>query len=140
VVETYPCKTFPTHQCSCLASLTTLGRESNATATLTDTASSVTSRHSSHFFCFSRSFENDPKRTPFFPILSSAEQRVLPILAVHYSGIPRNFVRGGGGSINSVEDREQRERGSGGVSPIVRGSGGSCNLVQEISFRIVTFS
>ena len=46
----------------------------------------------------------------------------------------------GGGSTNSVEDRGQRERGSGGGSPIVRGSGGSCNLVQEISFHIVKFS
>ena len=46
----------------------------------------------------------------------------------------------GGGSTNSVEDRGQRERGSGGGSPLVRGSGGSCNLVQEISFRMVTFS
>ena len=35
----------------------------------------------------------------------------------------------GGGSTNSVEDRGQRERGSGGGSPLVRGSGGSCNLV-----------
>ena len=46
-----------------------------------------------------------------------------------HSGIPRNFVRGGG-STNSVEDRGQRERGSGGGSPLVGGSGGSCNLVQ----------
>jgi len=46
------------------------------------------------------------------------------------SGVPRNFVRGG--STNSVEDRGQRERGSGGGSPLVRDSGGSCNLVQEI--------
>ena len=38
----------------------------------------------------------------------------------------------GGGSTNSVEDRGQRERGSGVGSPLVRGSGGSCNLVQEI--------
>ena len=36
--------------------------------------------------------------------------------------------------------RGQRERGSGGGSPLVRGSGGSCNLVQEISFHIVKFS
>ena len=42
----------------------------------------------------------------------------------------------GGGSTNSVEDRGQRGRGSGGGSPLVRGSGGSCNLVQEISFHI----
>ena len=50
------------------------------------------------------------------------------------SGVPRNFVRGGGS--NKFEDRE---RGSGGGSPypLVRGSGGSCNLVQEISFHIV---
>ena len=47
------------------------------------------------------------------------------------SGVPRNFVRGGG-STNSVEDTGQRERGSGGGSPLVRGSGNSCNLVQEI--------
>ena len=46
-----------------------------------------------------------------------------------------------GGSTNSVEDRGQRERGSGGGSPIVKGSGGSCNnLVQEISFHIVNCS
>ena len=51
------------------------------------------------------------------------------------SGVPRNFVRGAGGSTNSVEDRGLRERGSGGGSPLVRGSGGSCNLVQEISLH-----
>ena len=45
-----------------------------------------------------------------------------------------------GGSTNSVEDRGQTERGSGGGSPLVRGSGGRCNLVQEISFHIVKFS
>jgi len=42
-------------------------------------------------------------------------------------------VRGGGGSTNSVEDRGQRERGSGVGSPLFRGSGGSCSLVQEMS-------
>ena len=47
---------------------------------------------------------------------------------------------GGGFPTNSVEDRGQRERGSGGGSPLVRGSGGSCNLVQEISFHMVKFS
>jgi len=46
----------------------------------------------------------------------------------------------GGGSTNSVADRGQRERGSGGGSPLFRGSGGSCNLVQEISIHIVKFS
>jgi len=44
------------------------------------------------------------------------------------------------GSTNSVEDRGQRERGSGGGSPLDRRSGSSCNLVQEISFHTVTFS
>ena len=43
-------------------------------------------------------------------------------------------------STNSVEDRGQRGRGSGGGSPLVRRSGGSCNLVKEISFHIVKFS
>jgi len=57
------------------------------------------------------------------------------------SGIPRNFVWGGG-STNSVEDRGQRERGSGGGSPypLVKGCEGSCNLVQEISFHTVKVS
>jgi len=45
--------------------------------------------------------------------------------------------RGRRSSTNSVEDRRQRERGSGGSSPPTRGSGGSCNLVQEISFLTV---
>ena len=31
------------------------------------------------------------------------------------SGVPRNFF--GGGSTNSVEDRGQRERGSGDIAP-----------------------
>jgi len=55
------------------------------------------------------------------------------------SGVPRSFVRGGGGSTNSVEDRGQTERGSGDGSPLFRSSGGSCNLVQEISFHIKKF-
>jgi hypothetical protein len=38
------------------------------------------------------------------------------------SGVPRNFVRGGGGSTNSVEDRGHSEGGSEGGSPLVRGS------------------
>ena len=58
-------------------------------------------------------------------------------LPVAYPGILFGVV---GGSINSVEDRGQREWGSGGGSPLVRGSGCSCNLVQEISFHIVKFS
>jgi len=58
--------------------------------------------------------------------------------AVAYPGIL--FGGRGGSSTSSVEDRGQRERGSGGGSPLVRGSGGSCNLIQEISFHIVRFS
>ena len=54
-----------------------------------------------------------------------------------YPGI---LFGGGRGSTNSFEDRGQRERGSGGGSPLVRDSVDSCNLVQEISFHIVTFS
>ena len=50
----------------------------------------------------------------------------------------QEFCSGGGG-FNKFRGG-QRERGSGGGSPIVRGSGGSCNLVQEISFHIVKFS
>ena len=57
-----------------------------------------------------------------------------------YSGIPRNFVQGGG--VQQIQLRiVDRENGDlGGGSPLVRGSGGSCNLVQEISFHIVKFS
>ena len=56
------------------------------------------------------------------------------------SGVPRNFVRGGG--VQQIQLRtEDREKGDlGGGSPLVSGSGGSCNLVQEISFHIITFS
>ena len=57
--------------------------------------------------------------------------------SVAYPGI---LFGGRGGSTNSVEDRGQRERGSGGGSPLVRGSGGNCDLIQEISFLIVKFS
>ena len=46
---------------------------------------------------------------------------------VAYPGI---FFMGGGGSTNSVEDRENGDLGV--VAPLVRGSGGTCNLVQEI--------
>ena len=56
-----------------------------------------------------------------------------------YTGIL--FLGGeGGGATDSVEDRGQRERGSGGGSHLVRGSGGSYNLVQKITFYIVKFS
>jgi len=62
------------------------------------------------------------------------------IFALPYAvAYPGSFFSGEG-STNSVEDRGQRERGSGGGSPIVRGSEVSCNLVQEISFHMVKFS
>ena len=40
----------------------------------------------------------------------------LQLISLSTSGVPRNFVLGGG-STNSVEDRGQRERGSAGVAP-----------------------
>ena len=73
-------------------------------------------------------------------VVNTREKKIYhPFNYVKSSGVPRNFVWGGG-STNSVEDRGQKERGSGGGSPLVRGSGGSCNLVQEISFHMVKFS
>jgi len=56
-------------------------------------------------------------------IICESVPNLIPVV----SGIPRNFVFGGGVLTNSVEDRGQR---SGGGSPLVRGSGGSCNFVQ----------
>ena len=44
-----------------------------------------------------------------------------------------------GGGVQQIQLRTERERGSGGGSPLVKGSGGSCNLVQEISFHTVKF-
>jgi hypothetical protein len=56
---------------------------------------------------------------------TAAEERV-ELYPVAYPGIfssgRGNFFFRGGSSINSVEDRGQRERGSGGGSPPVRGS------------------
>jgi hypothetical protein len=47
--------------------------------------------------------------------------KIIVLSSHDASGVPRNLVRGGG-SPNSVEERGQRERGSGGFSPLVRGS------------------
>jgi hypothetical protein len=67
------------------------------------------------------------KQTSHFAYVSTAY--LLPqfsslhrvISTFHYtSGVPRNFVRGC--STNSVEDRGQKEGGSGGGGPLVRGS------------------
>jgi hypothetical protein len=64
---------------------------------------------------------------------------------VEVSGVPRNFFREGGGvspgiffeggSTNSVEDRGQRERRSGGGSPLVRGS---TQFANPYSYYVVT--
>ena len=68
--------------------------------------------------------------------IENYRQQSHGMFPVAYPGI----LFGGGVSTNSVEDRGQRERGSGGGSPLVRSSGGSCNLVKEISFNIAKFS
>jgi hypothetical protein len=53
------------------------------------------------------------------------------------SGVTRIFFSGGG-STNSVEDRGQRERGSGGSSPLVRGSAQFANESTPYSYWVVT--
>ena len=77
---------------------------------------------------------------PSFAVCNWCRQSVAPVWvnsthcsAVAYPGI---FF---GGRFNKFS-WGQRERGSGGGSPLVRGSGGSCNLVKGISFHIVKFS
>ena len=72
------------------------------------------------------------------PTQNGAHLATFQVITLIISGVPRNFFQGG--STNSVEDRGEREWGSGGSSPLVRGSGGSCNLVKEISFHMVKFS
>ena len=72
------------------------------------------------------------RTTPEIIFSRHFENRLLRPVA--YPGI----FFGGGGSTNSVEDRENGDLGGG--NPLVRDSGGSCNLVQEISFHIVKFS
>jgi len=72
------------------------------------------------------------------PHLCAACLEIWEPQPVVYPGIL--FGGWGGCSINSVEDRGQRERGSGGGSPLVRGSGGSYNLVKETSLLIVKVS
>ena len=81
-------------------------------------------------------------------VLHSSSSKVLMCVAVpplhhmpsyrtQWQWLTQKFFSGGG-STNSVEDRENGDLGV--VDPLVRGSGGSCNLVQEISFHIVKFS
>jgi len=76
------------------------------------------------------------ERRDAYRVLMGRSEGKVPTVA--YPGIL--FGVRGGDSTNPVENRGQRERGSGGGSPLVRGSGGSCNLVQVISYRIVKFS
>jgi len=96
---------------------------------------SVKTQKSAVLICFAvEAWNHVPLR--HISILSFRTSKALPQI----SGVPRNFILGGGGATSSVEDRGEREWGSGGGSPLVRGSGGSCNLVQEISFHIVKFS
>ena len=79
-------------------------------------------------------------RNPVEQSPSSEANMFLASQDILSSGVPRKFsFFGGRGSTNSVKDRGQRERGSGGGSPLARGSGGTCNLVQEISFHVVKF-
>ena len=69
------------------------------------------------------------------------EVKIILCVCVCVQWRTQEFCSGREGcSTNSVEDRGQREQGSGRGSPLLRGSGGSCNLVQEISFHIVKFS
>jgi len=58
------------------------------------------------------------------------------------SGVPRNFVRGGGFHQIQLrtEDRENGDLRAVAPYPLVKGSGGSCNMVQEISFHTVKVS
>jgi len=73
-------------------------------------------------------------------IYSSRMRHVISLLTISQAIAYPGILFWGGGSLNSVEDREQTEWGYGGSSPLVRGSGGSCNLVQEISFHMLKSS
>jgi hypothetical protein len=116
----------------------------------------LTNRHTCHFYSVCDDMtERHPDANSAFPhevpsFTRNAESKITVIYfnnytkrtdtlcgSVAYSGI---LFGVGGCSTNSVEDRGQRERGSGGGIPLVRGSGGSCNLTQKISFHIVNFS
>jgi len=72
--------------------------------------------------------------------LEKSAKQNKSILMSYYSVAYPGILFPERGSTNSVEDRGQRERASGGGSSLVSGSGGSCNLVQKISFHIAKFS
>jgi hypothetical protein len=57
------------------------------------------------------------------------------VKSVAYLGI---LLGGGRGSTNSVEDRGQRERGSGGGRPLVRGSAQFAKELNPYSYYVVT--
>ena len=60
-------------------------------------------------------------------------------MVIPTSGVPRNFVRGGGG-IQQIQLRtENEDLGAVASYPLVKSSGGSCDLVQDISFHILSF-
>jgi len=89
---------------------------------------------------FSQFYERASKQVYYRLFPSTNLMHTSLFYNLFYMSVAYPGILFGGGSINSVEDRGQRERGSGGGSPLVRGSGGSCNLAQEISFHIVKFS
>ena len=91
------------------------------------------------YYCIPKSLDTKPYPEPdnFSP---HSHIQFLYNQFYYYPPVAYPGILFGRGSTNSVEDRGQRERGSGGGSPLVRGSGGSCNLVKAISFHIVKFS
>jgi hypothetical protein len=57
------------------------------------------------------------------PVFRKLTKLRFRLLQTYKQWCTQEFCRGGGGgSINSVEDRGQIERGSGGSNPLVRGS------------------
>jgi len=87
-------------------------------------------RHTQIACCFQN-------HTIIFIVRNVCQKFVPGSKSVAYPGI---LFGGGGSSTNSFEDKGQRERKSGGGSPLVRGSEGSCNLVKGMTFHIVKFS
>jgi hypothetical protein len=65
------------------------------------------------------------------------ETDCFPPPDVGVCGVPRDFFPGGRGSTNSVEDRGQRERGSGGGSRLVRSSTRFANSETRILIRLL---
>jgi len=75
--------------------------------------------------------------------MGGALRPLAPSLFMASSGVPRNFVRGGGVFQQIHLRTEDRENGDlEVVAPytLVKGSGDSCNLVQKNSFHMLKFS